>query len=197
MNNMNWKKQWIGASILLATFLLAVPVLTPQASAGPVTKTCPGTLYTSTNNVGSNGALNNQSTVGPTFLVSFAVKNFSLVQPGTHNDINITNSQGLQEGHIHVFVDGKYVEIWANTNGIPLDLTTGSHTIKLQLVSDFHLPFSTDISASTTVTVANGADTIQSTAMNAQNYSLGALIVSVIALILVAYVAFKPKPKTV
>jgi len=195
MNNMNWKKQWIGASILLATFLLAVPVLTPQASAGPVTKTCLGCGITMLS-PGSNGALNNQSTVGPTFLVSFAVKNFSLVQPGTHNDVNITNSQGLQEGHIHVFVDGKYVEIWANTNGIPLDLTTGSHTIKLQLVSDFHLPFSPDISASTTVTVANGADTIQSTAMNAQNYSLGALIVSVIALILVAYVAFKPKPKT-
>jgi hypothetical protein len=195
MNKMNQKKQWIGASILLATFILAVPMLTPRSSAGPVTKTCLGCGITMLS-PGSNGALNNQSTVGPTFLVSFALKNFTLVQPGTHNDVNITNSQGLQEGHIHVFVDGKYNEIWTSSNGIPLTLDSGSHTIKLELVSDFHLPFSPDISASTTVTVANGADTIQSTAMNAQNYSLGALIVSVIALILVAYVAFKPKPKT-
>ncbi|TMH95160.1 hypothetical protein E6H37_06065 [Candidatus Bathyarchaeota archaeon] len=192
---MNRKKQWIGASILLATFVLALPTLTPHVSAGPVTEKCVGCGITMLS-PGSNGALNNQSTVGPTFLVSFAVKNFSFVQPGTFKDVNITNSQGLQEGHIHVFVDGVYNEIWTSSNGIPLTLNSGSHTIKLELVSDFHLPFSPDVSASTTVTVANGADTLQSTAMNAQNYSLGALIVAVIALILVAYVAFKPKPKT-
>src|SRR5437879_1119666 len=192
---MNRKRQWIGASILLATFLIAVPVLTPRAIAGPVTKTCLGCGITMLS-PGSNGALNNQSTVGPTFLVSFAVKNFTLVQPGTFKDVNITNSQGLQEGHIHVIVDGNYYEIWASPNGIPLTLNSGSHTILLRLVSDFHLPFSPDITASTTVTVANASHTIQSTAMNAQNYSLGALVASVIALILVAYVAFKPKPKT-
>jgi hypothetical protein len=195
MNNMNQKKQWIGASILLATFLLAIPMLTPRVTAGPVTEKCLGCGITMLS-PGSNGALNNQSTVGPTFLVSFAVKNFSLVQPGTFKDVNITNSQGLQEGHIHVIVDGNYYEIWARPDGIPLTLNSGTHTILLRLVSDFHLPFSPDITASTTVTVVNGADTIQSTAMNAQNYSLGALIASVIALILVAYVAFKPKPKT-
>src|SRR3989442_10457279 len=192
---MNRKKQLIGASILLATFLIAVPVLTPRGTAGLVTKTCLGCAITMLS-PGSNGALNNQSTVGPTFLVSFAVKNFSLVQPGTFKDVNITNSQGLQEGHIHVFVDGVYNEIWTSSNGIPLTLNSGSHTIKLELVSDFHLPFSPDITGSTTVTVGNGADTIQSTAMNAQNYSLGALIDSVIALILVAYVTFKPNPNT-
>ncbi len=192
---MSQKKQWISALILLVTFLLAVPLLTLRTNAAPVTAKCLGCAITMLS-PGSNGALNNQSTVGPSFIVSFAVKNFSLVQPGTHNDVNITNSQGLQEGHIHVFVDGKYVEIWTSSNGIPLTLDSGSHTIKLQLVSDFHLPFNPDVSASTTVTVSNGADTIQSTAMNAQNYSLGALIVAVIALILVAYVAFKPKPKT-
>jgi hypothetical protein len=192
---MSQKKQWISALILLVTFLLAVPLLTLRTNAAPVTAKCLGCAITMLS-PGSNGALNNQSTVGPSFIVSFAVKNFSLVQPGTHNDVNITNSQGLQEGHIHLFVDGKYVEIWTSSNGIPLTLDSGSHTIKLQLVSDFHLPFNPDVSASTTVTVSNGADTIQSTAMNAQNYSLGALIVAVIALILVAYVAFKPKPKT-
>ena len=188
-------KQLIGASILLATFILAIPVLTPRATAGPVTKTCVGCKITMLS-PGSNGALNNVSTVGPSFIVSFAVANFTLVQPGTRQDVNLTNAQNNQEGHIHVKVDGKYIEIWTSSNGIPLTLDSGSHTITLQLVSDFHLPFNPDISASTTVTVANGADTVQSTAMNAQNYSLGAMIVAVIALILVAYVAFKPKPKT-
>lgn len=188
-------KQLIGASILLATFILAIPALTPRAIAGPVTKTCVGCKITMLS-PGSNGALNNVSTVGPSFIVSFAVANFTLVQPGTRNDVNLTNTQGNQEGHIHVKVDGKYVEIWTSSEGIPLTLDSGSHTITLQLVSDFHLPFNPDITASTTVTVVNGADTVQSTAMNAQNYSLGAMIVAIIALVLVAYVAFKPKPKT-
>ena len=188
-------KQLIGASILLATFILAIPMLAPRAIAGPVTKTCVGCKITMLS-PGSNGALNNQSTVGPSFIVSFAVANFTLVQPGTRQDVNLTNAQGNQEGHIHVKVDGKYIEIWTSSNGIPLTLDSGSHTITLQLVSDFHLPFNPDITASTTVTVVNGADTVQSTAMNAQNYSLVAMIVAIIALVLVAYVAFKPKPKT-
>ncbi len=72
---MNRKKQLIGASILLATFVLALPTLTPHVSAGPVTEKCVGCGITMLS-PGSNGALNNQSTVGPTFLVSFALKNF-------------------------------------------------------------------------------------------------------------------------
>jgi hypothetical protein len=192
---MNRNKQLTGISILLATFMLAIPILTPQVTAGPVTKTCLGCKITMLS-PGSNGALNNQSTVGPSFIVSFAVSNFTLTQPGTRQDVNITNAQNNQEGHIHVYVDGNYVEIWTKSDGIPLTLNSGSHTIMLRLVSDFHLPFSPDITGSTTVTVVNGADTLQSTAMNAQNYGLGAMIVAVIAVILVAYVAFKPKPKT-
>src|SRR5438128_4930190 len=116
---MNRKKQWIGASILLATFILAVPTLTPQVNASAA-KPCVGCGITI---LSPNGALNNQTTVGASFLVSFAVSNFSLVQPGTHNDANTTTAQGLNEGHIHVYVDGFYVEIWASPNGIPLTLT--------------------------------------------------------------------------
>jgi hypothetical protein len=37
---------------------------------------------------------------------------------------------------------------------------------------------------------------VQSNASNAMTYSLGALVVSIITLILVAYIAFKPKPKS-
>ena len=188
-------KKLIGASILIATFLLAVPALAPRANAAPITEKCLGCKLTMLS-PGNNGALNNQSTVGPSFIVSFAVANFTLTQPGTNHDVNITNSMGQQEGHIHVYVDGKYVTIWQNSNGIPLTLDSGTHIILLRLVSDFHLPFTPDVNASTTVTVANGADSVASAAMNGQNYSLGAMIVAIIALVLVAYVAFKPKPKT-
>jgi len=41
----------------------------------------------------------------------------------------------------------------------------------------------------------NVVDPLQSNASNAMYFSLGALIVSIIAVILVAYVAFKRKPK--
>ncbi len=145
--------------------------------------------------------MNNVTNVGPSILVSFLVKNFTLVQPGTSGDVNTTtpfstSTTQINEGHIHVFVDGKYVSIWTSNNGIPLTLSSGSHTVKLELVNDFHQSFSPAIAKSTTVTVSDGADTIQSTANTAQTYSLVALVVSAITLILVAYVAFMPKRKT-
>jgi len=69
-------------------------------------------------------------------------------------------------------------------------------------VNDLHQKFKPGINATTTVNVIDPNASIQSTATNAQNnasnamyYSLGALIVSIISVILVAYVAFKPKPK--
>jgi hypothetical protein len=99
-------------------------------------------------------------------------------------------------------VDNAYVTLWANANGIPLTLPKGTHTIRLDLVNDFHQTL--NISKSTTVDVIDPvsdglqstANSAQSTASNAQNYGLGALVVSVITLILVAYVAFRPRAKT-
>ena len=188
--------------ILIAIFLIGVPSLTPHAygAATPC-------LSTSKCNIailspGSSAVLNKNQTVGPSFIVSFLVNNFSLVQPGTFQNVNTTTSGGggnvaHNEGHIHVFVDGVYVTIWATVDGIPLTLAPGTHTIRLDLVNDYHQEFSPGINATTTVnvisTVQSNVSSAQSNASNAMDFSLGALIVSIITLILVAYTAFKPK----
>ncbi len=198
-------KQIITATLVLAIFLVAIPALTPQvyAAAAPCV---PTPASCNINILSPGGLLNSNKTVGPSFLVSFAVANFSLVQPGTKSDVNTvqgTGASAFNEGHIHVWVDNRYVTIWANANGIPLTLFPGTHTIRLDLVNDLHQQFSPPINATTTVNVVNPpADTLQSTvnsaqtsASNAQTYSIGALVTSVITLILVAYIAFRPKPK--
>jgi hypothetical protein len=66
-------------------------------------------------------------------------------------------------------------------------------------VNDLHYEFSPGINATTTVNVTSllqsTANSAQSNASNAMYYSLGALILSLVSVILVAYVAFKPKSK--
>jgi hypothetical protein len=197
-------KRWITVSFLTAVFLLAVPSLTPHAygAATPCSPKCAITILSP----GTGGTLNKNQTVNPSFIVSFAVNNFTLVQPGTISDVNTTVRGSPNEGHIHVFVDSVYVTIWANANGIPLSLASGTHTIRLDLVNDFHQEFSPGVNATTTVNVLStqaslgslptNVSSAQSNAANAMTYSLGALVVSIITLILVAYVAFKPKPKS-
>ena len=194
-------KQMTIIALALAITLVAVPFATPRAYAAvanPCLQKC--TIFI----LSPGGALNTNQTVNPSFLVSFAVTNFTLVQPGTTGDVNtVTSSPGAHnEGHIHVFVDGHYNTIWTSTNGIPLTLTPGTHTVRLDLVNDLHQEFSPGINATTTVNVIDPNASLQSTANTAQNnagnamyYSLGALILSLISVILVAYVAFKPKPK--
>jgi hypothetical protein len=189
----------IPAALLMVIFAIGIPSLTPHVygAAAPCNPKCAIAILSP----GSGGALNKNQTVNPTFLVSFLVHNFTLVQPGTNNDVNTTTSGAgaHNEGHIHVFVDNVYTTIWTSLNGIPLTLSPGTHIIRLDLVNDFHQEFTPGVNASTTVNVV---DPVQSTATNAQNnasnamyYSLGALVASVISLILVAYVAFKPRPK--
>jgi hypothetical protein len=188
-------------ALALAVTLIAIPFATPRvygAFANPCLQKC--TIFI----LSPGGALNTNQTVAPTFLVSFAVTNFTLVQPGTTNDVNtVTAGPGAHnEGHIHVWVDGHYTTIWTSTNGIPLTLAPGTHTIRLDLVNDMHQLFSPGINATTTVNVTDptaplqsAANSAQSNASNAMYYSLGALILSLVSVILVAYVAFKPKPK--
>ncbi len=182
---------------LLAIFILALPSLTPRVYGGTAAPCLPGSPCSITIlSPGPGAALNKNQNVSPTFLVSFLVTNFHLVQPGTINDVNTTATGPAQnEGHIHVWVDNAYVTIWASVNGIPLTLSPGTHTIRLDLVNDYHATFKPGINATTTVTVTDTLAPLQSTANNAMNYSIGALVVSIITLILVAYVAFKPKPK--
>ena len=192
-------KRFVTMALILAVFLVAIPSTTPRvygASAAPCLQKC-GILILS-----PGGALNSNSNVNSSFIVSFAVHNFTLVNPGTTSDVNTTTTGGgaHNEGHIHVWVDGHYITIWTSVNGIPLTLSAGTHTIRLDLVNDFHQTFSPGVNATTTVNVLESP--LQATANNAQNnasnamyYSLGALILSLVSVILVAYVAFKPKPK--
>jgi hypothetical protein len=198
-------KRWITVPLLIAIFLVGIPSLTPHAygAATPCLSTSKCSIAILS--PGSGAVLNKNQTVNPSFLVSFLVNNITLVQPGTSTNVNTTTSGGgaHNEGHIHVFVDGVYVTIWASVDGIPLSLTPGTHTIRLDLVNDYHQEFSPGINATTTVNVINPAGSLQTNvssaqgnASNAMNFSLGALVVSIITLILVAYVAFKPKPKS-
>jgi hypothetical protein len=191
---MQRKKIFILASILLATFLLGIPALTPRAQAANIANPCNAICKIVILSPGTGGALNNNQNVGPSFLVSFYVTNFTLWQPGQASDVNTVTSGGSphNEGHIHVFVDGAYTTIWTRSDGIPMSLSPGTHTIRLDLVNDLHYEFSPGINASTTVNVS---DPTQSAVSNAQTFGIGALVVSIITLILVAYVAFKPKSK--
>lgn len=171
---------------LLAMFVAAIGLSpTAKAAASPCLPTCGISILS------PGKGLNTNMNVGPSFIVSFAVQNFTLAQPGTTGDINTTTGAGPNDianrGHIHVFVDNVYITLWAGPEGIPLTLSVGSHTIKLELVNDHHQSFGTAISDSTTVNVS---DPLQSSAGMSQTYSIGALVVSVITLVLVAYVAF-------
>ena len=174
------KKLLLVQAITLLATVLVLPSLMPNAAAAGVAKPCPGCQIVILS-PGNGGALNSQQDVGTTFLVSFFVKNFTLVQPGTFQDVNTTTTTGSihNEGHIHVFVDGNYITIWARPEGIPVTVTPGSHTIKLELVNDYHQSFATPITASTTINAVDPNGTTQT-------YSMGGLIVSVIVLVLVA-----------
>ena len=190
------RKLLIITALLVSLFVIGITSTTPRVYgtyAEPCLSAHPcGIAILSP---GSGAVLNKDMTVNPSFIVSFLVHNITLVQPGTTTDVNTTigsGTSGHNEGHIHVFVDNVYVTIWASVNGIPLTLTAGTHTIRLDLVNDFHQEFSPGINASTTVNVV---DPTQTAANNAMYYSLGALVVAIIAVILVAYVAFKPKQK--
>jgi hypothetical protein len=226
---MNYNRKILAATVLSVMFIFAMPALTPRANAAaaPCAAPTPASKC-SILLLAPGGVLNANATVAPSFIVSFLVENFTLVQPGTINDVNTTTTgpspTAHNEGHIHVFVDGVYVTIWTTNNGIPLTLSEGTHTVSLHLVNDFHQEFSPPMTASTTLTIKNpAADTLQNSAsgaqtaatsagtaansasstasdaknaaLTAQNYGLGALIVSVITLLLVAYVAFR-KPKS-
>src|SRR5712692_4631487 len=141
---MKKRNQLLMSVFLVAMFLLTIPVLTPMANA--VAAPCSAPTASSKCKIvilAPGGALNSNSTVAPSFILSFFVQNFTLVQPGTVNDVNTTTGgPPHNEGHIHVFVDSVYVTIWTSGNGIPLTLSPGTHTVSLHLVNDFHQEFS-------------------------------------------------------
>lgn len=99
------------------------------------------------------GALNSATTVGPSFVVSFAVNNFYPTDP-------IGQPKALNTGHVHIILDGAYYGLWTTLNPIPfMELQPGSHTIKLQLVNTDHTPLNPDVSQTITVTVSGSSST--------------------------------------
>ncbi len=97
------------------------------------------------------GALNSSTVIGTSFVLAFAVSNFQLVPPGLPGQTNQPN-----QGHIHVFLDGVYYNLWAIPEGIPFNnVQPGQHTIKLELVNSDHTPLNPDVSASTTLQVTS------------------------------------------
>lgn len=189
LKNMKNSRRLLVSLAILAMFVAAIGFNpTARAAAKPCDPDCGISILS------PGKGLNTNANVGPSFIVSFAVSNFTLAQPGTNADVNTTTGTGpndFSRGHIHVFVDNVYTTLWARAEGIPLTLSAGSHTIKLELVNDYHQSFNSTISDSTTLNVS---DPLQSSANMAMMYSIGALVVSVITLVLVAYVAFaRPK----
>src|SRR6266567_4440020 len=187
-------KRWATTTVLAAVILLVViPSSTPHVYGAAIPCLSASKCSISILSPGSGAIINKGQTVNSSFLVSFLVNNFTLVQPGrgTPFDVNTTTvaagatNPAHNEGHIHVFVDNVYVTIWTSSNGIPLALSPGTHTVSLHLVNDHHQEFNPAITASTMLTVT---DNLQSSVNLAQIYGLGAIIVSVITLLLVAYV---------
>jgi len=138
------------------------------------------------------GALNSATTVNSSFVVTFIVTNFLLVQPnGQPNALNY--------GHIHVLVDSNYWSIWASPNGIPLTLQAGQHTIKLELHNNDHSPVVNTsgqaISKSITITVVEPSTAPSNGATNAANaaydWALTATVVSAVGLITSLYILTK------
>jgi hypothetical protein len=134
------------------------------------------------------GALNPSTTVNSSFVVTFIVTNFLLVQPnGQPNALNY--------GHIHVIVDGKYWSIWASPNGISLTLPAGQHTITLELHNNDHSPVlnasGQPIMKSITITVVDTSTAATNSANAAYDWALAATVVSAVGLITSLYILTK------
>ncbi len=88
---------------------------------------------------------------GTPVIVTFAVSNFVLVQPGRVGQV-ISST----EGHLEVYVDGAYAQMITRVMPISLTLASGPHTIRLQLVANDGTPLVPDVSATVNVTATHG-----------------------------------------
>ena len=127
----------LGLSVLFGTFLLAVP--SPSvAAAGPSL----AILAPANDQVIDNGT---------PVILSFAVANFVLVQPGRVGQVSNPG-----EGHVDLYIDGAYSRLLTRVEPVSLPLGSGPHTIRLQLIQDNGTPLSPDIYASVRIVATHG-----------------------------------------
>src|SRR5438105_13555475 len=94
-------------ALVLAFFLTAMPSTTPRVyGASSIAVPCSAKCTIAILSPG--GPLNLNTNVNSSFIVSFAVNNFTLVQPGTVNDVNTTlpasgSTKSDSHGNIHLF----------------------------------------------------------------------------------------------
>src|SRR5438094_10594050 len=88
---------------------------------------------------------------GTPVLVDFRVSNFAFVQPGRVGQIGSPN-----EGHANVFLDTQYVRLLTDVEPFSLSLTSGAHTIRIQLVADNGTALNPAVSASVRVVATGG-----------------------------------------
>jgi hypothetical protein len=122
--------------ILGLTFLpLASP---PAAAAGPTLSI----LTPRNDEVVGNGS---------PVVLTFAVSNFVLVQPG-----RVGQGSPTTEGHVDLSVDGVYSRLLTRVEPISIPLPSGPHTIRLQLTANNGTTLSPDVSASVRVVSTQG-----------------------------------------
>src|SRR3989475_8451843 len=88
---------------------------------------------------------------GTPVIVSFAVANFVLVQPGRVGQVGSPT-----EGHVDLYLDGVYSRLLTRVEPISLPLESGLHTIRLQLVQDNGTPLNPDVFASVRFIATHG-----------------------------------------
>jgi len=88
---------------------------------------------------------------GTPVLVDFRVSNFVFVQPGRVGQVGSPN-----EGHASAFLDAQYVRLLTTVEPFSLSLTSGAHTVRIQLVTDNGTPLNPDVSATVRVVATHG-----------------------------------------
>lgn len=127
------------------------------------------------------------ATVQSTFYASFFVSNFTIANPGINGGYPTPLNN---HGHLHVFLDNNYYTLWASASAIPfINVPTGTHTFRIELVNDTHAPYTPDINISRTVTVS--APSAETNASNAATFGIAATALSVIAVIISALVLMR------
>lgn len=91
---------------------------------------------------------------GTAVTVQLLVSNFTLVQPGR---VGQTASPG--EGHANVSVDGQLVRLVTDVEPFPLAVTSGPHTIRVELVADDGTPLSPEASDAVRIVATRGPAT--------------------------------------